>query len=80
MYSVSETIENGTLLVTAHLTIWIKDQILYWPPPGQLVDRSVCCEPGPDWIPIMCRVLREDIGKICDSLFAKLNVIIRACR
>lgn len=65
MYSVSETIENGKLLVTASPGIWIKGHILYWPPPGQQVDRSILTAPGPDWIPHMCKVLKENIGKTC---------------
>lgn len=65
MFSVSETIENGKLLVTATRGIWIIDGILYWPPPGQQIDRSLLIAPGPDWIPHMCRVLRSNIGKYC---------------
>lgn len=62
-YSVSETIENGNLLVTAHPRIWIKNHALLWPPEDQKVDRSVVCEPGEDWIPHMCRILKDNIGK-----------------
>lgn len=67
MYSVSETIENGNMLCTASPTLWVVKHILYWPPPGENVDRSVICSPGPDWIPHMCRVLRENIGKLMIS-------------
>lgn len=64
MYSVSETIENGKSLVTATPGIWINGHILLWPPPGQQVDRSIPTAPGPDWIPHMCRILKENIGKM----------------
>ncbi len=74
MYSVSETIDNGKVLVSAHAGIWIKEHILYWPPPDQQVDRSLLTVPGPDWIPHMCRVLKENIGKLRKQIF-NLHVI-----
>lgn len=64
MWSIYETIEADKILVTACPGIWIIGHILCWPPPGQQVDRSLLTVPGPDWIPHMCRVLKENIGKI----------------
>lgn len=64
MYSISETIETGNFLVTASPSIWVVGHILYWPPLGEEPDRSLLTPPGPDWIPHMCRVLKENIGKI----------------
>lgn len=63
MYSVSETIENGTLCVTSHPDIWVKDEILLWPPSGSGIERKEIIAPGPDWTQYKCKVLRENIGK-----------------
>lgn len=60
LYSVVETIENGSMLVTACRELWIKGQILYWPP-GE-VDRQSLIQPEPNWIPHMCRILASSIG------------------
>jgi len=64
MWSISETIEKGNVFVTASPSLWIDEHILYWPPPGEQIDRSTISTPGPDWIPHMCRVLKDKIGKI----------------
>lgn len=61
-YSVTETIENDAVLVTAHPSIWVDGHILFWPPGD--VDRSKIVQPGPNWKRYMCRVLRSNIGNI----------------
>lgn len=61
LFCVSETIENGNLLVTAHPEIWIQDHILYWPP--GVPNRSQPVPPESDWVPHMCKVLKGSIGK-----------------
>lgn len=63
MYSVSETIEFELFLVTASPSIWIVGDILYWPPEGSSINRSILVPPGPDWIPYKCKVLKSNIGK-----------------
>lgn len=63
LFCVSETIENGNVLVTASPEIWIVGHILYWPPEGSLVNRSQLVPPKSDWIPHMCKVLKRSIGE-----------------
>lgn len=58
---VSETIEDGKLLVTASPEIWANGNILFWPP--RHVDRSVPTPPQSNWTPTMCKVLKSSIGK-----------------
>ncbi len=36
---------------------------MFWPPQGSGIDRKDIVEPGPDWIPYKCRILRDNIGK-----------------
>lgn len=60
MFSVAETIENGTLMVTSCRSIWIEENILYWPP--GVVDIRKNVPRQPDWTPHMCKVLKENIG------------------
>lgn len=63
MYSVSETIEDGSPFVTVHPGIWRKDKILLWPPPGSGIRKTDIVSPGPDWIQFECLILRDNIGK-----------------
>lgn len=62
MYSIVETIESENFMVTASPELWIKNDILLWPPPGEPIDRLNPVAPGPDWIPIKCTVLKGSIG------------------
>lgn len=62
MYAVSETIENGEVMVTGHPRIWVVDgHVLLWPPSGN-IDRSVIITPGPNWTRHECRILKDKIG------------------
>lgn len=69
MYSIVETIENGTVLVSACASIRIEDKVLYWPPAGSSIKRNDLSPPGSDWTPHMCKILKENIGKN-SNLFA----------
>lgn len=62
MFSVAETIENGKLMVTACRSIWIEENVLYWPPGKGVVDIRNIVPRQPDWTPNMCKILRENIG------------------
>ncbi len=63
LFCVSETIEDGNMMVVAGPEIWVEEHILYWPPGPGVPDRSQPVRPGPDWIPQMCKVLKGSIGK-----------------
>lgn len=71
MWSVSETIENGIVCVSASPSVWIVDRILYWPP--GIANRSLISSPESNWIPHLCRVLKENIGK-CIGILGLLSI------
>lgn len=61
LYCVTETVENGDLMVTAHPEMWVENQILLWPPDGDAI-RSKLVPPKSDWIPYICKILKGSIG------------------
>lgn len=63
LFCVSETIENGNIMVVASPEIWVKGHILFWPPGPEVPNRSHPVPPGSDWIPQMCKLLKGSIGK-----------------
>lgn len=72
VYSVVETFEKDTLMVTATPSSWIIDNILWWPPQRKVNEyRKKCTAPSNTWKKIIIkRVIRDNIGNI-KNIFKK---------
>lgn len=66
VYSVVETFENEKSMITAVPTIWIKADVLWWPPQTKVSEyRKKLSIPTINWKEVkITRFIHKNIGKI----------------
>lgn len=64
VFSVVETFENKTRLVSACPSTWLVNDILQWPPEDLIRKRAIEKEFAPDdtWIKMPCTILKTGVS------------------
>ena len=75
MYQVVKTVEEGKVFFTTVPTIWIKDNILFFPSSDWKTLRKKNAYPEQGWIKMTCAPRKEIFEKLEDGLEAEKKLV-----